>query len=188
MLSRLIMDVVAIIMALVTCTGNTNAGNIKTGEQYELDPDKVYFASVYQNMAWGFDEQAVFVFGDGKIYSYNNREDSMGEITVTAEKDKFVGIAENMRQGEPDAVMDMDYLYEMYEAAIRVDPNAEKSSKHVRYDGGQNALYFYTEDGTRVTCASNGDVNYDIDDSYAKQVEKLWKYRMLHCADINKIE
>ena len=54
MLSRLIMDVVAIIMALITCTGSTNAGNIKTGEQYELDPDKVYFASVYQNMAWGF--------------------------------------------------------------------------------------------------------------------------------------
>ena len=146
----------------------------------ELDPDKIIFESVYSNMAWGYQKQAVFVLGDGRVYKYDFAENP-GKIDISKDENAL----EYLKGTVADATLDKDYLMKMYSCAVRVDPNAEYTTKHEMCDYGQVSLYFYAEDGTKVKCSSYGDVRYIYDDDYAKMVESLWDRWYLYCEEVD---
>jgi hypothetical protein len=146
----------------------------------KLDPDKVVFSQVYTNFAWGYQKQAMYIFGDGRIYSYdyaknpgNIKDDISEENVIKYLKDtKAIGVVDN------------DYLLKMYSCAASIDPNAKFTTSHETCDYGQKNLYFHSPDGTTVKCASYGDVRYTFDDKYANMMETLWDNLHLHCKEI----
>lgn len=144
----------------------------------ELDPDRIIFSSVYSNMAWGHQHNEIIVLGDGRVY-YCDFSTSLELGTIGNGNNR--DISEKLKEMEPVATMDKEFLLKMYSVAKKVDPEAEFTVKKVRYDGGQTNLYFHAEDGSKVLCSGDGDVRYTIDDPYAKQVEKLWMIMELYC-------
>ena len=146
----------------------------------KLDPDRIIFEDVYSNMAWGYQKKAVFVLGDGRVYTYDYAKNP-GQIDISKDENAI----EYLKGTIADATLDKDYLMKLYSYAVHIDPNAEYTTKHEMCDYGQDTLYFYAEDGTKVKCASYGDVRYIYDDDYAKMVEKLWDRWYLYCEEVD---
>ncbi|MBR4776937.1 MAG: hypothetical protein IK007_04910 [Lachnospiraceae bacterium] len=167
-------QIISIILLLITMLEGASVD----APDVNLDPNRVIFSSEYSNAAWGFQKKVIIVLGDGRTYSYNQNQ--MAELEISPNgpiNDTALKLIENL---DPDGVMDMEYLLKMYSVAIEIDPDAKSTRKNVKKDYGQTNLYFYQEDGTKVLCASDGDWRYNIDDSNAKKVEKLWNARYLH--------
>ena len=143
----------------------------------QLDPDKVIFTEVYSNMAWGYQKQALYVMGDGRVFTYNFVKNPGNIENIQSDESPL----EYLKGTEPAAVVDRDYLMVMYSYAVKVNPDAEYTVQQEMYDYGQNNLYFYAEDGTKVKVASYGDVRYIFDDKYANELEKLWDKLYKHC-------
>jgi len=142
----------------------------------ELDAERLIFSSVYSNMAWGYQKRAVYIFGDGKVYTFDFAKDS-GNLEGDISEEN---VLKYVKKTEPAAVIDKDYLLEIYSYAVHIDPEATYTTEHVMCDYGQKNLYFYNENGDKVLCASDGDVRYTINDRYAQEVEKLWNGIYLH--------
>jgi hypothetical protein len=142
----------------------------------ELSPDKVVFVSRYSNMAWGYQHRTMLVMGDGRVYSFDYNFSMYPDGDVTEEE-----IVKLLKDAKKDAVLDKDYLLEMYEHALQVDKNAEFTTEYVMCDYGQDTLYFVKDDGSLVKCACSGDTRYIIKDEHAQKVEKLWDNMIYHC-------
>jgi len=143
----------------------------------KLDADKVIFSQVYSNMAWQYQKRAVFILGDGRIYSYDFAKDS-GKIGGDLSEENVI---EYLKGTEPAAILDKDYLMKMYSYAVHIDPNAKYTTVHEMYDYGQKNFYFHTEDGTKIKFASYGDVRYIFEDKYATKLEKLFEEFYIFC-------
>ena len=166
--------IISFILILLTMFEGTSVDT----SDVNLDPDRVVFTWQYSNAAWGLQKNVILVLGDGRTYSYNQDEMAKYELTIGGPINDVAKIL--IENKEPDGIMDTDYLLKMYSYAEKVDPEAKTTRKNVKKDYGQKNLYYYKEDGTKVLCASDGDWRYDIDDSNAKKVEKLWEERYLH--------
>jgi hypothetical protein len=158
----------------------SDLGSINEGEQLniELDPQKVIFEDVYTNMAWGYQKQATYILGDGRVYTYNYSKNPEKLEDLSEES-----VIEYLKGTEPACVMSKTYLMKLYSYAEQINPDAAYTTQHEMYDYGQRTLYFYAEDGTKVKCSCYGDVRYIYDDDYAKKVEELWDEWYRYCED-----
>ena len=158
----------------------SDLGSINEGEQLniELDPNKVIFEDVYTNMAWGYQKQATYILGDGRVYTYNYSKNPEKLEDLSEES-----VIEYLKGTEPACVMSKTYLMKLYSYAVQINPDATYTTQHEMYDYGQRTLYFYAEDGTKVKCSCYGDVRYIYDDDYAKKVEELWDEWYRYCED-----
>lgn len=143
----------------------------------KLNADKVVFSELYTNMAWGYQKQAIYIMGDGRVYTYDYVKNPGGIEDISSEE----SVIEYLKDKEPAARLKNDYLMLMYSYAVKVDPDAKYTTKHEMYDYGQKNLYFHTADGSKVKIASTGDVRYIYDDKYANKLEKLWDNWYRYC-------
>ena len=148
----------------------------KTEVNTDLSPDKVVFVSVYTNSAWTYQHRTSLVLGDGRYYSFDYNFSFYPNAGVSEEE-----IVKLLKDEKPIAVIDKDYLLEMYEHGLKVNKDSEFTTAYARCDYGQETLYFVKDDGSLVKCASDGDTTYYIKDEHAQKVEKLWKYMDNHC-------
>ena len=158
----------------------SDLGSINEGEQLnvELDPDKVIFEDVYSNMAWGYQKQATYIMGDGRVYSYNYSKNP-GKLEDLSDE----SVIEYLKGTEPACMLSKTYLMKLYSYAEQINPDVTYTTQHEMYDYGQRTLYFHAEDGTKVKCSCYGDVRYIYDDDYAKMVEALWEEWYMYCEE-----
>ena len=158
----------------------SDLGSINEGEQLniELDPQKVIFEDVYTNMAWGYQKQATYIMGDGRVYSYNYSKNP-GQLEDLSDE----SVIEYLKGTEPACMLSKTYLSKLYSYAEHINPDATYTTQHEMYDYGQRTLYFHAEDGTKVKCSCYGDVRYIYDDDYAKMVEALWEEWYMYCEE-----
>ena len=143
----------------------------------KLDADKVIFAQVYTNAAWGYQKEAIYIMGDGRVYSYDFAKNPGHVENIQSDESPI----EYLLGTEPSCIVDKDYLMLMYSYAVHVNPDAKYTIKQEMYDYGQKNLYFYAADGTKIKAASYGDVRYIYDDKYATKLEELWNKCYKHC-------
>ncbi|MBO4687618.1 MAG: hypothetical protein J5636_03825 [Clostridiales bacterium] len=141
----------------------------------DLPSDRVLFTFERMNMAWGYSSYTIAVMADGRIYIFDNHQvvNTHGEPYDFESALRFR--LDCYKQVEPAGTVDQEWLQRMYEVASQVDPDAPVTAENVMDDYGQEALYYWDENGERVRLFETGDMTYTIDDPYARQSEMMWE-------------
>lgn len=139
---------------------------------------RVLFTEEYNNFAWGRQTHIMAIYEDGSVFligdDYYKETGKLGEdgydyLSVLLAK------LEDLNNTETDVKVSDDYLSQLVMLAEAIDPDASFSMEHARSDYGQKAVYYWTEDGTRVRCYEKGDNDYIIDDPDAELFGQMWE-------------
>ena len=133
------------------------------------DPDKIIFSLESDSWAWGHKQYAMVVMGDGRVYIFSYqlngyKPKNLAEDYVN-EKMKYID------QIEPYAILDEEYLLDMYNLAFHIDEKAEINSEFFAYDASQYRLYFHKPDGTKVMVDGMGAIKEIVDDQNAQKLK-----------------
>ena len=138
---------------------------------------RVLFTEEYNNFAWGkqthimaiFEDGSVFWIGDG-FYKQTGKlgEDGYDYLSV------LLSNLESLEKDGTNVKVEDDYLSKLLLLAEAIDPDASFSEKHARSDYGQEAVYYWTEDGNRIRCCERGDIDYILDDPDSELFEQMW--------------
>ena len=138
---------------------------------------RVLFTEEYNNFAWGKQTHIMAIYEDGSVFLIGDEyfketgklgEDGYDYLSV------LLANLESLEKDGTDVKVEDDYLSRLLLLAEAIDPDASFSMKHARSDYGQKAVYYWTEDGTRVRCYEKGDNDYIIDDPDAELFWLMW--------------
>ncbi|MBP5186430.1 MAG: hypothetical protein J6040_05180 [Clostridiales bacterium] len=139
---------------------------------------RVLFTEEYNNFAWGKQTHIMAIYEDGSVFLIGDEyfketgklgEDGYDYLSV------LLANLESLEKDGTDVKVEDDYLSRLLLLAEAIDPDASFSMKHARSDYGQKAVYYWTEDGTRVRCYEKGDNDYIIDDPDAELFGQMWE-------------
>ena len=146
---------------------------------------RVLFTQEYNNYAWGRQSEIMAILEDGSLYLIKNE---FREVSGKIDEGYLLILLANLEDlGNEEATIKVedDYLSKLKLLADAIDPDAEVTKKHVAYDSGQTAVYYWTEDGKRIRCLEYGDSEYSIDDPDAELFEEMWKTIYGHLESIS---
>ena len=146
---------------------------------------RVLFTQEYNNYAWGRQSEIMAILEDGSLYLIKNE---FREVSGKIDEGYLLILLANLEDlgnEETTIKVEDDYLSKLKLLADAIDPDAEVTKKHVAYDSGQTAVYYWTEDGKRIRCLEYGDSEYSIDDPDAELFEEMWKTIYGHLESIS---
>ena len=139
---------------------------------------RVLFTEEYNNFAWGQQTHIMAIYEDGSVFligdEYYKETGKLGEDGYDYLSVLLANL-ESLEKDGTDVKVEDDYLSRLLLLAEAIDPDASFSMKHARSDYGQKAVYYWTEDGTRVRCYEKGDNDYIIDDPDAELFGQMWE-------------
>lgn len=146
---------------------------------------RVLFTQEYNNYAWGRQSEIMAILEDGSFYLIKNE---FREVSGKIDEGYLLILLANLEDlGNEETLLKLedDYLSKLVTLADAIDPDAEVTCKHVQYDSGQTAVYYWTEDGQRIRCLEYGDTEYSIDDPDAELFKEMWKEIYTHLESIS---
>ena len=146
---------------------------------------RVLFTQEYNNYAWGRQSEIMAILEDGSLYLIKNE---FREVSGKIDEGYLLILLANLEDlgnEETTIKVEDDYLSKLKLLADAIDPDAEVTKKHVAYDSGQTAVYYWTEDGKRIRCLEYGDSEYSIDDPDAELFEQMWETIYGHLESIS---
>lgn len=146
---------------------------------------RVLFTQEYNNYAWGRQSEIMAILEDGSLYLIKNE---FREVSGKIDEGYLLILLANLEDlgnEETTIKVEDDYLSKLKLLADAIDPDAEVTKKHVAYDSGQTAVYYWTEDGKRIRCLEYGDSEYTIDDPDAELFEEMWETIYGHLESIS---
>ncbi len=158
-------------------TGNTGGkaeGGAGKPEPYTLPDNEIIFLNHYTNGAWGRHCSGSYIRSDGRVYSYDF---STQGYDYSRGMDLMDRLALWEKHFEPVGQVDREFLEELYDYGMRIDPDAEMDlDPETACDAGEDELIFRNpETGTEIICYEWGDTTGTLDDPYAHKLVKLWK-------------
>ncbi|MCR4838373.1 MAG: hypothetical protein K5897_05495 [Eubacterium sp.] len=155
----------------VTEAVTVTPGGAKT---YELPENEIIFLDHYTNGAWGMSNNGFYIRSDGRMYQFDFDTVGFSPSRGMQLMDRLALWEKNF---EPVGRVELDFLEELYEYGMKIDPNAEMElDPETACDAGEDCLIFRNpETGEMITCYEWGDSTGTLKDRYAKKLVKLWK-------------
>ena len=180
--SRTIASVlIASVLMSVLCCGCT--GTAETTRKHDddddgvktvkkLPEDEILIITDHKNGAWGYQSSMTFVMSDGSVYSSSESFEGYPDRNGSSLSDED-RLALLKKYTVPVTTISEKQLLKIYNNIININPDARfaYSDEHA-CDAGTSITKVNVE-GTWVKISESGDSNGELNDRYARRVDKL---------------